>query len=212
MKTVSFLTRLLLVAALSAAVTGCKKTPKSPTPIFNPARTAPRGDSNPSGIEGGATLPSTADPSANPLAGNPDGSGGALAPRPASLDDYNQDREMFRQETVYFGFDKYNVAPNELPKIQNVANYLIGQTAAAVLLEGHCDERGTPEYNRALGERRAISIRETLMTLGISGDRIHTTSYGEDRPADSGTSEEAYTRNRRGEFILLQPKTGTAGL
>ncbi len=215
MNTASFLTRLLLVAVLAVAVSGCKKTPKSPTPIFNPARTAPRGSDSPSGIESGGTLPRGSETSSNPLAGagigsDPNAGAGALAPRPASLDDYSQDREMFRKETVYFGFDKYNISPSELPKIQNVANSLLGQNSAAVLIEGHCDERGTPEYNRALSERRAISVRETLVTLGVSGDRIHTIPYGEDRPVDTGTSEEAYARNRRAEFVLLKPKTGGA--
>lgn len=212
MNTASFLTRLLLVAVLAVAVSGCKKTPKSPTPIFNPARTAPDPGNNPSGIENGARLPNTQDTSSNPLAGSgdPNAGAGALAPRPTSLDAYDQDREIFRQETVYFGFDKYNVTPGELPKIQNVANYLIGQNSASVLIEGHCDERGTPEYNRALSERRAISVRETLVTLGVSGDRIHTIPYGEDRPVDTGTSEEAYARNRRAEFVLLKPKMGGA--
>jgi peptidoglycan-associated lipoprotein len=134
-----------------------------------------------------------------------------LAARPTSLDDYLQDREIFRQDTVYFEFDKFNVKANELTKVQAVASYLQGQPSDSVLVEGHCDERGTPEYNRALGERRALSVRESLMSLGIAGDRIHTTSYGEDKPADSGQSESAYAKNRRGEFVLLKPKSGAGG-
>jgi len=70
-------------------------------------------------------------------------------------------------------------------------------------VEGHCDERGTEEYNRALGERRALSIRDVLVQQGISPTRITTESWGEDRPATEGETESAFTENRRGEFVLL---------
>ena len=75
-----------------------------------------------------------------------------------------------------------------------------------ILVEGHCDERGTEEYNRALGERRALSVRDRLVELGVGADRIRTMSLGEDRPADPGFSGDAYQANRRGEFVLLKPK------
>jgi peptidoglycan-associated lipoprotein len=124
------------------------------------------------------------------------------------LENFNQDREALKQNTVYFDFDRSNIKPNELPKIQAVADFLKGQPADAVLVEGHCDERGTPEYNRALGERRAISIREALTSQGIAADRIHTLSYGADRPVDPGHNDTAWAKNRRGEFVLLTPKQG----
>ena len=77
-----------------------------------------------------------------------------------------------------------------------------------VLVEGHCDERGTEEYNRALGERRALGIRDILLEQGVSADRIRTMTLGEDRPADTNLTETAYRLNRRGEFVLLTPKPG----
>ena len=76
-----------------------------------------------------------------------------------------------------------------------------------VLIEGHCDERGTEEYNRALGERRALSVRDRLVELGVGADRIRTMSLGEDRPADPGFSVDAYQANRRGDVVLLKPKS-----
>ena len=76
------------------------------------------------------------------------------------------------------------------------------------MIEGHCDERGTEEYNRALGERRALSVRDALVGLGVSTDRVRTMSLGEDRPADMGLDDSAFARNRRGEFVLLKPKPG----
>ena len=72
-------------------------------------------------------------------------------------------------------------------------------------MEGHCDERGTEEYNRSLGQRRASAIRDALVGLGITPDRVDTLSYGEDRPAVQGQNEGAYAKNRRAEFIVLTP-------
>jgi peptidoglycan-associated lipoprotein len=210
MKTANFSPLLLLAVAFSVAVTGCKKTPTSPTPIFSRSAPAPSG-SNPSGLESntGPTVPPGESSVATPVPGpavNPEQQG-ALAPR-VGLDNYDQDREVFKQDTVYFAFDRSNVRPDELPKVKSVADYLKGQPTFAVMVEGHCDERGTPEYNRALGERRALAIREALIGFGVSPDRIQTISYGEDRPADPGHDEAAWAKNRRGEFVLLKPKAG----
>jgi peptidoglycan-associated lipoprotein len=76
----------------------------------------------------------------------------------------------------------------------------------ALLVEGHCDERGTEEYNRSLGERRALALREALASQGVSPMRVTTRSFGEDRPAVPGNNESAYRQNRRGEFVVLTPK------
>jgi peptidoglycan-associated lipoprotein len=211
MKTATFYPLLLLAMAFSVAVTGCKKTPKSPTPIYGKPAPAP-GNAKPGDLENaGATLPTGPNTSVTPIPGGPGGPGSdaqsSLAPR-ETLDDYFVDREVFRQDTVYFGFDKYNVRPGELPKVKNVADYLKGQPTFKVLIEGNCDERGTPEYNRALGERRALAIRESLIQLGLSGDRVQTVSFGEDKPVDQGHDEAAWSKNRRGEFALLKPKSG----
>jgi len=206
MKTASLLSYLLLAVVLSAAVSGCKKTPTSPTPIFSKTPGAPRGDSTSPIETPGPAVPATTDSSGR-LTGGPGGDGGALPPR-ESLGDYFLDRDVFKQDTVYFDYDRSNVRPAELQKIQAVANHLKGQAETKVLVEGHCDERGTPEYNRALGERRALSVRESLVHLGVNGDRIQTISYGEDRPADPSHNEAAWAKNRRGEFILMKPKGG----
>ncbi|MSU21886.1 MAG: peptidoglycan-associated lipoprotein Pal [Pedosphaera sp.] len=119
---------------------------------------------------------------------------------------YNQDRSQFREQTVYFDLDKYTIKSSEQPKIQVVASFLSGESKTMLEIEGHCDERGTAEYNRSLGERRAQAVREYLIFLGIPGERIHTISFGEDRPANPGHGEAAWSKNRRGEFILLRPK------
>ncbi len=77
--------------------------------------------------------------------------------------------------------------------------------ANALKIEGHCDERGTEEYNRSLGERRAFALREYLTNLGINPGLIDTVSFGKDQPADSGHDEAAYAKNRRGVFVVLMP-------
>ena len=108
--------------------------------------------------------------------------------------------------TVYFEFDKSSVRAGENGKMEEVAKVLRTGMADKLLIEGHCDERGTEGYNLALGERRALSLREYLANLGIGPDRIRTISYGEARPAIPGSTEEAWSKNRRGQFILLKPK------
>jgi peptidoglycan-associated lipoprotein len=86
-----------------------------------------------------------------------------------------------------------------------VADHLKANATAAVEVDGHCDERGTEEYNRALGERRALAVREELILMGVDGQRVVTKSFGEDRPIDPGHDESAWKKNRRAEFILLTP-------
>ena len=105
------------------------------------------------------------------------------------------------------GFDRSEIHPDDDSKVGAVASALAQSPQNKVLIEGHCDERGTEEYNRALGERRALSVRDRLVELGVGADRIRTMSLGEDRPADPGFSEDAYQANRRGEFVLLKPKS-----
>jgi peptidoglycan-associated lipoprotein len=211
MKLANFLSHLLLALVIAAAATGCKKTPKSPTPIFSRTPGAPGGSSLGNIETPGTALPPGGDSRGSVVPGgglNPDGEN-ALGPR-EELGNFYLDRDVFKQQTVYFEFDRFNVKPSELPKVQSVASYLRSQPGFKVLVEGHCDERGTPEYNRSLGERRALSVRESLMQLGLAGDRIQTISYGEDRPADPAQDDTAYAKNRRGEFVLMKPKSGTA--
>ena len=107
---------------------------------------------------------------------------------------------------VYFGFDASNLAPSELAKIEAVAQHLKDNADRVVIIEGNCDERGSNEYNLSLGDLRATSIRDYLATLGIAGERIQTKSYGEEKPAVSGTGEESWSKNRRGEFAIYKHK------
>ena len=107
-------------------------------------------------------------------------------------------------EPVYFGFDSTVVPQGELGKIDAVADHLKSRTDRVVVVEGNCDERGSNEYNMALGENRAIIVRNYLVQNGIAADRIQTRSYGEEKPAVDGHDESAWSRNRRGEFAIFQ--------
>jgi len=105
---------------------------------------------------------------------------------------------------VYFAFDSYALAPQELAKIDRVAQHLQSNSRHVLVVEGHCDERGSNEYNLALGENRALSVRAHLVNLGIGPERIQTRSFGEEKPAALGTGEAVWRLNRRGEFALYQ--------
>jgi peptidoglycan-associated lipoprotein len=116
-----------------------------------------------------------------------------------------QDAETLKADTVYFDYDKSAIRASERAKVASVADYLKAHPEKTLIVEGHCDERGTDEYNRALGERRALSVREALISQGVSSDRITTTSWGKDRPAEIGHDEAAWSKNRRGAFVLVSP-------
>ncbi len=107
-------------------------------------------------------------------------------------------------EPVYFGFDSTVVPQGELGKIDAVAQHLNSNSDRVVVIEGNCDERGSNEYNMALGENRAIIVRNYLVQNGIAADRIQTRSYGEEKPAVVGQDESAWSQNRRGEFAIFQ--------
>lgn len=105
---------------------------------------------------------------------------------------------------VRFGYDSFQISPSEITKIEQVADYLEAKPNVRLVLEGHCDERGSREYNMSLGEYRALAVRAHLIGLNVDGDRIQTRSYGEEMPLDPGHNEAAWQRNRRVEFALFR--------
>lgn len=111
-------------------------------------------------------------------------------------------RNIFINEDIYFDFDKSNLLPLAQDILRRKADWLWSNVGVSVIIEGHCDERGTNEYNLALGDRRAESARSFLVDLGIAGSRLTTISYGEERPVDSGHNEESWAKNRRAHFII----------
>jgi outer membrane protein OmpA-like peptidoglycan-associated protein len=118
--------------------------------------------------------------------------------------DTDVDYSTLNAETIYFAFDSSNIAGQERGKLQQVADWMKANPGRSLFLAGHADKRGTPEYNRALGERRALSVREYLVGLGLPATSLYTNSYGSDRPAVDGDTEEAYAKNRRVQVGIIQ--------
>jgi peptidoglycan-associated lipoprotein len=106
---------------------------------------------------------------------------------------------------VYFEFDKWNLTPTAREILTKNAAWIKKNHPVEVLIEGHCDERGTVDYNLALGDRRAKSARKYLILLGCDADRIFTISYGEETPVDPGHNEEAWAKNRRAHSRVVAP-------
>jgi peptidoglycan-associated lipoprotein len=187
-------TNLVIIALLlTVAVVGCRKKPGYLTPLPGKNATAIQDPGTAGRLGSGTEGVNPAETSGIPLGD------------PSKHDNWTANAEIFKDRTVYFAFDSSAVQAGEKSKIAAVADYLKANNAprTAVRVEGHCDERGTEEYNRALGERRALAVREELISLGIDPTRVDTVSFGEDRPAAPGHDEAAWRKNRRGEFILL---------
>jgi len=104
---------------------------------------------------------------------------------------------------VYFEFDRYDIRPEAAPLLKENAALLMKYPKMKIQVEGHCDERGTSEYNLSLGERRADSVMKYLFSLGISRDRISTISFGEERPFDPSHTEEGWSKNRRAHIVIV---------
>jgi peptidoglycan-associated lipoprotein len=158
-----------------------------------------------SGAAPGAGAPSAATPGAEaigetPVTETPAASPGALA-RAAEAGVAVTQEQPSRFADVLFDFDKADLREDGKRTCQAVADFLRKNPKTRLLIEGHCDERGTPEYNLALGERRAVAVRNYLVSLGIPKGVLSTVSFGEERPLDPGHSEEAWAKNRRAHFV-----------
>jgi len=135
-----------------------------------------------------------------PPAGPPGGSGGAGSRNivPGS----QQDLEASAGDRIFFAFDRSDISPEARETLSRQADWLRRYPNVTVTIEGHCDERGTREYNLALGERRAQAAKNVLVASGIPASRISTISYGKERPAVVGSTEEAYAQNRRAVTVV----------
>jgi peptidoglycan-associated lipoprotein len=188
---------LVLALALSVGALGCKST--APVVTKLPGSSGTAGSS--SGLGPGAGTTGDNAPGSGPSSSDTTG----IAASTVSHTGWPEDREALAAQTVHFEYDSTAIKANDKAKVQAVADYLKSNPANAVRIEGHCDERGTDEYNRALGERRAGAIREQLVHMGVDPNRIDTISFGRDKPVDTGHSEAAHAKNRRGEFVVLTP-------
>ncbi len=180
------LAALIVLAGLTAA---CGK--KNP-PVARPTPPPPAADT------AAARPPAPPQPVAEPV---------PVPPEPVpnesiatgSLDDLNRNSPL---QPAFFELDSSELSPEAQAVLQTNAGRLRANPRWMITIEGHCDERGTAEYNLALGERRAIAARTYLVSLGISADRLRTVSYGKEFPFDPGHDEAAYARNRRAHFVI----------
>ena len=178
MKTLKLLSIVLCTLALLSSQTGCRSKKKVDPNVLN-------------------TPDATLDNALGNGAGG-DGTGGiGLNANTPPLESFSSDPSI---QPVYFAYDSSTLAAGEGAKVAAVTAYLQGKPGTFVLVEGHCDERGSNEYNMGLGERRALAIRESLVSQGVGANFIVTQSYGEEKPAAQGHDESSYSQNRRGEF------------
>jgi peptidoglycan-associated lipoprotein len=193
----NFTSSATLALALLVAATGCKHRDASITPIGGKIG-GPVKPPGPTGLipGNGNTLPPESVTPVTP---------GNLAPRPDNWDTRNQNRNKFQEQTIHFALDKAAIQNADKARLDVVASFFKSNPTADLLIEGHCDERGTEGYNLALGDRRALAAREALVGMGVPADKIHTVSFGESRPVEQGHNEAAFSKNRRDEFILIEP-------
>jgi peptidoglycan-associated lipoprotein len=128
--------------------------------------------------------------------------GPAGAESPLSTEQAAEARKAFENQDIYFDYDSALLTPQAQEIVREKARYMKAYPGVNVIIEGHCDERGTNEYNLALGEQRAKMTQDFLVALGVSASRVRTVSYGEERPLDRSNTEEAWARNRRAHFVI----------
>lgn len=170
-------TRIIIALALSSALAlgACRREPPETTPPV------------PQDIVTAPTPTPTATTPAGPLPGSQSHWAAAMA----------------GADTIYFDTDRYNVDSEDAAALRRQAEYLLQHTGARATVEGHADERGTRDYNLALGERRANAAKNYLVSLGVPESRLNTVSQGEERPVATGSNEAAWARNRRAVTVMI---------
>jgi peptidoglycan-associated lipoprotein len=170
-----------VAGSLLLALSGCagKSAVKAPPPV------ASAGTGTSAATDAGTGVAAAG-------ADNTGATGGSAASAPAGV-----------ARLVYFDFDSSEIRPEFVPVIAAHARAIAANASIHVRLEGHTDERGSPEYNIGLGERRAQNVRRALLLQGVAESQVVTVSYGEERPAVTGQTEEAWAKNRRVEFVYL---------
>ena len=177
---------VLVTAAIGAGACGKKEPPVArPLPPPPPPTESPRPPAPPAPVSEPAPVPPV------PVTDDAIGS--------KSLDDINRDSPL---RPLFYGLDLAEVDAAGQQVLQGNADVLKKYSSWQITVEGHCDERGTAEYNLALGERRAVAARTYLVSLGIAGDRIKTVSYGKEFPFDAAHTEAAWAKNRRAHFVV----------
>jgi peptidoglycan-associated lipoprotein len=180
----------VLILLIVAVMTGCakKQTVRSDAAVESPA------DQQAKPVET-AKLPEK--PAEKPVATIPPES----PPKEPGVQVTQEMKSLFVD--IHFDFDKSLIKDGDKPTLQKIAEYLKQHPRSKIRIEGNCDERGTAEYNMALGERRADSARKYLINLGVPAGKILTVSFGKEKPVDPGHSEDAWAKNRRDHFDIM---------
>lgn len=184
----------LVVASAALLLAGCSKKPSRPDPQATVL--GPQG-----GLGSGTNLGPT-----DAGFGNPDAPG--LTERGAGFNEMGQNREALAAQTVYFDFDKSDIKASERPKLQAAKDYLDQNPSYRLLLEGHCDWRGTAEYNLGLGDRRANAAKRYLLSIGVGADRVETLSKGSLEAAKNADAT-TMAQERRVNLVVINPSGGT---
>jgi peptidoglycan-associated lipoprotein len=130
-----------------------------------------------------------------------------ITPKKTNKHDFSVDaagKVSFQAEIVYFAYDDSNLTKEGMSRLDALAEYLRKNPSNKLKVEGHCDERGSTEYNLALGEMRASAVKKYLSGIGITDSQLETVSFGEERPAEQGQGEDFWAKNRRAEFAFVQ--------
>jgi len=192
---------MVTLLMVTLVLTACAKRPAT-TAASAPAPTGTAGTTG-STPPTSAPTPAAARPGTPPAAAAP-----APAPTPAAppaataRPEPKEFRAIPELKPIYFDFDKYDVRPGDAKILDSNATWLKQNAAQLVLVEGHCDERGTNEYNLALGERRAKATMNYLVSQGVQASRITVISYGEERPVCTEKNEACWAKNRRAQFLV----------
>jgi peptidoglycan-associated lipoprotein len=191
----------LIVVSLvigTALFAGCAKRPAT-TQASAPAPTGTAATTGPA-----AAAPVTPAPAPTPPAAavTPPATAAPATPAPTARPAVKEFVAVADLKPIYFDFDKYDIRPGDAKVLDANAQWLKSNADQLVLIEGHCDERGTNEYNLALGERRAKSTMNYLVSQGVQASRITIISYGEERPTCTQKNEECWSKNRRAQFLV----------
>jgi peptidoglycan-associated lipoprotein len=189
MKMTQFVNLFAIASALSLTGIGCKTSSVPVTQLDDPSRSNVTDNQNANPFNSADAKPTE---------------GGLSQPSPTKYPGLKND-QIFAAYMVHFEYDSPSIKSTEKSKVAYVADYLKANPANGVEVNGHCDERGTDQYNYSLGDRRALAVRDELIQMGVGADRILTASYGRSRPLDTSHDEAARAKNRRDQFVLLNP-------
>jgi len=199
MKSIHIFKSWLLVALLAVFISACATTQDEiPADGDGAAVDQSQGGSSTSTVDGGSD---GADASGLDGADGGDGTAIVDSSPMTVMEQLEQTEGALSNRTIYFEFDSAKLTSESIDILETHGNFVAGNGEVSVRLEGHADERGSREYNIALGDRRAQSVRRVLLFQGASSDQVETVSYGEEKPAVSGHDEEAWGKNRRVELI-----------